>query len=75
MAKTDRIQMEARVLKSLPNTMFLVECDLGEGKHEVLATSSGKMRQHFVRINPGDTVLVELSAYDLTPRRTLHPHR
>ncbi len=75
MAKTERIQMEAKVLKSLPNTMFLVECDLGEGKHEVLATISGKMRQHFVRINPGDTVLVELSPYDLKRGRIVYRNR
>jgi translation initiation factor IF-1 len=75
MAKTERIQMEARVLKSLPNTMFLVECDWGEKKHEVLATISGKMRQHFVRINPGDTVLVDLAPYDLKRGRIVYRNR
>ena len=75
MAKAEKIQLEARVLKSLPNTMFLVECAWGEEKHEVLATISGKMRQHFVRINPGDTVLVELSPYDLKRGRIIYRNR
>ena len=75
MAKTEPIQMEAQVIKALPNTMFLVECDLGDGKHEVLATISGKMRQHFVRILPGDTVTVELSPYDLKRGRIVYRNR
>lgn len=75
MAKANAIQMEARVVKSLPNTMFLVQCDLGDGKHEVLATISGKMRQHFVRILPGDTVTVELSPYDLKRGRIVYRNR
>lgn len=75
MAKSEPIQMEARVIKALPNTMFLVECDLGEGTHEVLATISGKMRQHFVRILPGDTVTVELSPYDLKRGRIVYRNR
>ncbi len=75
MAKSDVIQLEARVLKALPNTMFLVECQLGEAKHEVLATISGKMRQNFVRILPGDTVLVELSPYDLKRGRIVYRNK
>ena len=74
-AKTQRIEVQAMVLKSLPNTMFLVECTMGETKHEVLATISGKMRRHFVRINPGDTVLVELSPYDLKRGRIVYRNR
>lgn len=65
MAKADTIQMEATVIKALPNAMFLVQAELGDGTHEVLATVSGKMRKHFIRILPGDTVTVELSPYDL----------
>ena len=57
--------MEAVVIKALPNAMFLVEAEIGDGvKHEVLATVSGKMRKHFIRILPGDRVTVELSPYD-----------
>lgn len=64
---SEAIQMEAIVLKALPNAMFLVEAEVGEqgAKHEVLATVSGKMRKHFIRILPGDCVTVELSPYDL----------
>ena len=54
------------MVESLPNAMFRV--DLGTG-HEVLAHISGKMRMHFIRILPGDRVLVELSEYDLTRGR------
>lgn len=65
MASEDAIQMEAVVVKALPNAMFLVEAEVGQTKHEVLATVSGKMRKNFIRILPGDRVTVELSPYDL----------
>ena len=64
--KADKIEVEGTVVESLPNAMFRV--DLGTG-HEVLAHISGKMRMHFIRILPGDRVLVELSEYDLTRGR------
>lgn len=66
MAKEDLIQVEGRVLETLPNAMFRVELDNG---HKVLAHVSGKMRMHFIRILPGDKVTVELSPYDLTRGR------
>lgn len=62
MAKEDLIQVEGKVLETLPNAMFRVELDNG---HQVLAHVSGKMRMHFIRILPGDKVTVELSPYDL----------
>lgn len=65
MAKQDALVLEAVVIKALPNAMFLVEAELGSGKHEVLAHVSGRMRKHFIRILPGDHVTVELSPYDL----------
>lgn len=65
MANADAIMMEAVVVKALPNAMFLVEAEVGQTKHEVLATVSGKMRKNFIRILPGDRVTVELSPYDL----------
>jgi translation initiation factor IF-1 len=65
LAKQDAIIMEAVVIKALPNAMFLVESEVGNTKHEVLAHVSGKMRKHFIRILPGDKVTVELSPYDL----------
>ncbi|NIS69515.1 MAG: translation initiation factor IF-1 [Proteobacteria bacterium] len=66
MAKEDAIQVEGKVLETLPNAMFRVELENG---HKVLAHISGKMRMHFIKILPGDTVTVELSPYDLSRGR------
>ena len=66
MAKKDNIEVEGEVIESLPNAMFRVELP---NKHEVLAHVSGKMRMHFIRVLPGDKVLVEISPYDLTRGR------
>jgi translation initiation factor IF-1 len=63
MSKEDAIEVMATVIEPLPNAMFRVEL---ENKHQVLAHISGKMRKNFIRILPGDKVLVELSPYDLT---------
>ncbi len=65
-AKEEKIEVEGEVVEALPNTMFRVELDSG---HAVLATISGKMRKHYIRILPGDKVKVELSAYDLNRGR------
>ena len=62
MAKEDVIEVEGAVTEALPNTQFRVELDNG---HNVLAHISGKMRMNFIRVVPGDKVLVELSPYDL----------
>mgnify|MGYP003623487894 CR=1 FL=1 len=62
MAKEDSISVQATVREALPNAQFRVELDSG---HIVLAHISGKMRQNFIRILPGDKVTVELSPYDL----------
>jgi translation initiation factor IF-1 len=62
----DCIKVEGIVKELLPNTMFRVELENG---HEILAHISGKMRLHFIRILPGDTVIVEMSPYDLTKGR------
>jgi len=64
--------MEATVVKALPNAMFLVEADVGNTKHEVLAHVSGRMRKHFIRILPGDRVTVEVSPYDLKRGRIVY---
>jgi translation initiation factor IF-1 len=72
LAKEDVIQMEAVVVKALPNAMFLVEAEVGTGKHEVLAHVSGRMRKNFIRILPGDRVTVELSPYDLKRGRIVY---
>lgn len=66
MAKEEAIKVEGTVLETLPNAMFKVELENG---HQVLAHISGKMRMHFIKILPGDTVTVELSPYDLSRGR------
>lgn len=66
MAKEEGIEVEGKVLETLPNAMFRVELDNG---HKVLAHVSGKMRMHFIRILPGDKVMIQLSPYDLTRGR------
>jgi len=69
MAKEEGIEVEGVVIETLPNAMFRVELKNG---HRVLAHISGKMRMHFIKILPGDTVLVELSPYDLTRGRIIY---
>jgi len=69
MAKEAGIQVEGKILETLPNAMFKVELENGG---EVLAHVSGKMRMHFIRILPGDSVTVELSPYDLTRGRIIY---
>ncbi|MEA4814915.1 MAG: translation initiation factor IF-1 [Oscillospiraceae bacterium] len=66
MAKDDMIEVEGKVIESLPNTTFQV--DIGNG-HTILAHISGKLRMNFIRILPGDKVTVEMSPYDLTRGR------
>jgi translation initiation factor IF-1 len=71
-SKEDAIEVTATVVEPLPNAMFKVELD---NKHKVLAHVSGKMRKHFIRILPGDKVLVELSPYDLTRGRIVYRYK
>jgi translation initiation factor IF-1 len=66
MAKKETIEVEGVVSESLPNAMFRVELANG---HKVLAHISGKMRVNYIRILPGDRVLIELSPYDLARGR------
>ncbi len=66
MAKEESIEVEGTVLEPLPNAMFRVELDNG---HKILAHVSGKMRMHYIKILPGDTVKLELSPYDLSRGR------
>lgn len=72
MARSDAIEVEGTVSASLPNAMFRVQIESGEEKHLVLATISGKMRKYYIRILPGDRVVVELSPYDLTRGRIVY---
>jgi len=69
MPKEEAVQVEGIVAESLPNAMFRVELD---NKHLVLAHVSGKMRMNFIRILPGDKVMLELSPYDLTRGRIIY---
>src|SRR5204863_2117075 len=66
MARKDAIEVEGTVVELMPNTMFRVELANG---HRVLAHISGKMRLHFIRILPGDKVMLEVSPYDLSKGR------
>jgi translation initiation factor IF-1 len=66
MVKKDAIRLLAKVIEALPNAMFKVELENG---HQILAHVSGKMRMHFIRILPGDSVTVEMSPYDLNRGR------
>jgi translation initiation factor IF-1 len=70
--KEEAIEVEAVVVEPLPNAMFRVEVEMNGNKHKVLAHISGKMRKHFIRILPGDRVLVELSPYDLNRGRIVY---
>ncbi len=72
MPKQDIYESEGTVLETLPNAMFRVEL---ANKHVILAHISGKMRKHFIRILPGDKVLVELSSYDLTKGRITYRYK
>jgi len=66
MPKKAAIEVEGTVAESLPNAMFRVELPNG---HKVLAHISGKIRVHYIKIVPGDRVLIELSPYDLSRGR------
>ncbi len=70
--KEDSIEMEGTVREALPNTQFKVELENG---HSALAHISGKMRMHYIRILPGDKVVVELSPYDLSRGRITYRYK
>ena len=68
MAKQSAIEKDGVIVEALSNAMFRVELENG---HRVLATISGKLRQNFIRILPGDKVTLELSPYDLSKGRII----
>jgi len=72
MPKEETIQVEGKVKEALPNTQFRVQLPNG---HHVIAHVAGKMRKHFIRIIPGDTVTMELSPYDLSKGRITYRGR
>jgi len=69
MAKKEKIEVEGKVTECLPNATFVIELANG---HKVLAHISGKMRLNFIKILPGDRVLVDLSPYDLSRGRVTY---
>lgn len=72
MAKEEAIEVEGIVTEALPNTMFRVKL---QNDHVILAHLSGKMRKHYIRIVPGDSVRVALSPYDLNRGRIIFRER
>ena len=68
MGKEDKIEVEGSVLEALPNAMFRVQIP---GEKVILATISGKMRMHYIKILPGDKVTVDLTPYDLSRARII----
>jgi translation initiation factor IF-1 len=72
MAKQESIQVEGIISETLPNASFKVRL---ENNHEVLAHISGKMRMNYIRILPGDKVLLELSPYDLSRGRIVYRYK
>jgi translation initiation factor IF-1 len=72
LAKEKAIEVEGIVTETLPNATFRIELPNG---HKVLAHVSGKIRMHFIKILPGDRVLVELSPYDLARGRVIYRYK
>ena len=72
LAKQDAIELEGKVLEPLPNAMFNVELENGK---TILCTISGKIRMNYIRILPGDKVVVEISPYDLTRGRITYRYK
>lgn len=72
MAKEENIEVNGTIVETLPNATFRVELESGQVVHAYI---SGKMRMHFIKILPGDRVLVELSPYDLTKGRITYRYK
>lgn len=72
MAKQALIKQDGTIIEALSNAMFRVRLENG---HEILATISGKMRMHYIRILPGDKVGVEMSPYDLSRGRIIYRYK
>jgi len=72
LSKQDAIELEGTVVEPLPNAMFKVELENGK---TILCTISGKIRMNYIRILPGDKVVVEISPYDLTRGRITYRYK
>jgi translation initiation factor IF-1 len=70
--KADKLEFDGVVTEALPNAMFRVKCD---NELQVLATISGRMRQYYIKILPGDRVTVEVSPYDPNRGRITYRHK
>ncbi len=68
MAKEDLIEFKGTVTEVLPNAMFRVKLENG---HDVLAHSAGKMRKNRIRVLAGDSVVIEMTPYDLSKGRII----
>jgi len=75
MPKGEVIEVDATVKAALPNAMFRLEIEVGGKTHQIIGHISGKMRRNYIRITPGDKVLVQLSPYDLTKGRIVYRQR
>lgn len=72
MAKQELIKQDGTIEEALSNAMFRVRL---ENDHQIIATISGKMRMHYIRILPGDRVSVEISPYDLSRGRIIYRYK
>lgn len=72
MAKSDLLKLDGTISEALSNAMFKVKLENG---HEILATISGKMRMHYIKILPGDKVKLEMSPYDLSKGRITYRYK
>ena len=72
LSKQDAIELEGNIVEALPNAMFKVELENG---HTILCTISGKIRMNYIRILPGDKVVVEISPYDLQHGRITYRYK
>ena len=72
MSKQPLIKQDGVILEALSNAMFRVKLENG---HEILATISGKMRMHYIKILPGDKVKLEMSPYDLSKARIVYRYK
>lgn len=68
MAKEELLEFKGLVTEILPNAMFRVKL---ENDHEILAHAAGKMRKHRIRVLQGDSVVVEMTPYDLSKGRII----
>lgn len=75
MVKQKSITIDGTITEALPNALFRVNVEIGGKTHEVLAHVAGKMRMHFIKILPGDTVTLEISPYDLSRGRIVFRHK